>query len=318
VSTAANNVSTCVSEYGSVHALPSHPPLPPIVQMPSNGDAFGHDFVPVWETLWWMNQATDLFPDIGVFRTCQRPVAPAIMLESASFLTDTSTSYVSSHPTSKADPPAGPTAQPVSQPPSPNPEATPTAQPASQSPNPLPPAPTNSPAATILGNGGVTAGGQIITANPTGGLVIDGQTLAPGGPAITVSGTPISLAPGATAIVVGSSTMPIIVGDGNAPTVLTVGGQTIMENPGGAFVIGSQTLAPGGPAITVSGTRISLAPGATDIVIGTSTVPILTGVGQYKGPLANGAVRIDCAWKNELLMGACWAVCLGLYWVVSW
>ena len=37
------------------------------------------------------------------------------------------------------------------------------------------------------------------------------------------------------------------------------------------YIIAGQTLVPGGPPITVSGTRISLAPQATDIIIGTST-----------------------------------------------
>ena len=46
----------------------------------------------------------------------------------------------------------------------------------------------------------VTVGGQIITANPTG-FALEGTTLLPGGKAVTVSGTPISLALAGTLVV---------------------------------------------------------------------------------------------------------------------
>ena len=75
-------------------------------------------------------------------------------------------------------------------------------------------------------------------------------------------------------------------------------------------MVGGQTLVPGGAAITVSGTPISLAPGATRVVIGTSTVPI-----GYTGPMANGAARVDYAWRG-LVAGACLAVWSGFYLVV--
>jgi hypothetical protein len=58
------------------------------------------------------------------------------------------------------------------------------------------------------------------------------------------------------------------------PSALTINGQTIAPNSQGDFVIGTQTLTPGGPAITVSGTPISLAPSATAIVVGGSTTAL--------------------------------------------
>jgi hypothetical protein len=171
--------------------------------------------------------------------------------------------------------------------------------------------------------------GQTITANPTGGFVVGGQTLAPNGAAITISGTPISLASGGSAIVVGSSTVPIA-NSGGKPAVLTVGAQTITANSAGTFVIGGQTLTPGGPAITISGTRVSLAAGATDVVIGTSTLPIGVGgyilnamggpatntaaANGYNGPIANEAGRVDWRWSG-LLMGVYWVVRLAFGWV---
>jgi hypothetical protein len=64
-------------------------------------------------------------------------------------------------------------------------------------------------------------------------IVGDGQTLVPGGPGITVSGTPVSLAPGATRVVVGGSTAglgSVILsglrgGGGSAATATTAGSE---------------------------------------------------------------------------------------------
>jgi hypothetical protein len=87
-----------------------------------------------------------------------------------------------------------------------------------------------------------------------------------------VADTTISLAPGATALVINGRTtlltpsaQPIIT---NAP-LLTIGSQTYTAISGTTFVIGGQTLTPGG-TITVDGTTISLAPGATQLIYGSS------------------------------------------------
>ena len=158
------------------------------------------------------------------------------------------------------------------------------------------------------------------------GFIIGTQILVPGGPAITISGTPISLNPQATALVIGSSTLPIdpvpfitpissapldshalafvigtqtLVPGGPAitisnaplslaaetarlqdspsslrtilPPVLMLAGSVYTEIPTIGFIIGAQTLVPGGSAIIVDGTRLSLAPGATEIIIGSKT-----------------------------------------------
>ena len=110
-----------------------------------------------------------------------------------------------------------------------------------------------------------------------GSFTIAGQTLTPGG-TITVSGTRISLSPSSPATpyaVIGSSTIrlaPATIG----PDVLTVGGQVYTANLLTDFVIAGQILTPGGK-ITVNGTPVSLASGATEAVVGTSTV----GIGGY-------------------------------------
>ena len=116
----------------------------------------------------------------------------------------------------------------------------------------------------------VTIGDSTYTANSNTQIIIDGQTLTPGGQ-IVAGGTTISLSPGASVAVVGSTTQTLehIV---PSPLVesLIFGGSTYTPNSASQFVIGGQTLAPN-EQITVSGTPISLASGASLAVIAGST-----------------------------------------------
>lgn len=84
-------------------------------------------------------------------------------------------------------------------------------------------------------------------------------------------GTTVSLAPGASLAVVGGSTQTL---EHTAPSPvvgsLVFGGSTYTANSASQFVIGGQTLVPN-EQITVSGTPISLAPGASLVVIASST-----------------------------------------------
>ncbi|KAL8705801.1 MAG: hypothetical protein Q9201_001088 [Fulgogasparrea decipioides] len=114
-----------------------------------------------------------------------------------------------------------------------------------------------------------TIAGHIISSLPSGGgILIDGTTLIPGFPAVTVSGTAISLNP--SALVLGTKTIPI-------PSLLPqpiatlTGGETIYRNVDGSAVVGDTTLLPGGPAVTIGRTRYSLA--STALVVGTKTLP---------------------------------------------
>lgn len=121
----------------------------------------------------------------------------------------------------------------------------------------------------------LTINGVIMTPDPASNYIVETQTLRPGGPAITVSGTRISLASGAAAVVVGSETSVLSgimsthavepahhTSDNPQPATLTINGITVTANSASNYVVETQTLRPGGPAITVSGTRISLAPNA--------------------------------------------------------
>ena len=128
----------------------------------------------------------------------------------------------------------------------------------------------------------LTVDDYTLTPNGISEYIIAGQTLFPGALAITVSGTPISLGPDASAIVIESSTIPILPSSNiNKPPLLTIDGITYTPNSASDYIIASQTLIPGGPPITVSGTQLSLFPGASDLVIGTSTIDETAGLGGY-------------------------------------
>jgi hypothetical protein len=131
----------------------------------------------------------------------------------------------------------------------------------------------------------------------TGTTYLIGSILLTPSGSIVIASTTISLAPGATALVINGQTSfispvtePIITN----PPLLTIGSQTHTALSGGGttFIIGGQTLTPGG-GITVDGTTISLASGATQLVYGSagkSTTGVLfpatttlTGVGKVTG-----------------------------------
>lgn len=103
-----------------------------------------------------------------------------------------------------------------------------------------------------------TVGNEVITADSASHYVVDGQTLAPGAPAITVSGTPISLAPSSAYVAVGSSTIPLQDENTLSPSTIVVNGQVITANSASQFVVGGQTVTPGAPAVTIDGTPVSV------------------------------------------------------------
>ncbi len=143
----------------------------------------------------------------------------------------------------------------------------------------------------------ITSGPSVIVAQQNYHIVVDSQTIVAGGPAQTISGTRISLAPSATAIIVGENTVQIPNASNPpltaaAPAVtLTLGSSTyttplslnlvigasnsqFAAAPKPFIVVEGQTLLAGGEAKTISGTRISLAPSATAIVVAGTVIPI--------------------------------------------
>jgi hypothetical protein len=114
---------------------------------------------------------------------------------------------------------------------------------------------------------------------------IGSQTLVAGGPAITVSGAIVSLAPSASALVIGSNTQALspspVTSIPQAPGITLSPNLVLSTDPAATYyyIIGSQTLVPGGPPLTLSGTRVSLAASASALIIGsmTSILPIAAG-----------------------------------------
>ena len=121
-------------------------------------------------------------------------------------------------------------------------------------------------------------GGQSVVLPTLGGdsgVVIGSETASVGGPEITISNTPVSLAP--NHLVVGSSSYALAAVPGSSrPASITIAGQGIIIPTQGASAlnIGSQVIPVDGPAVTISDTPISL--GSSALVVGTSTIPLPT------------------------------------------
>jgi hypothetical protein len=163
-----------------------------------------------------------------------------------------------------------------------------------------PPAPTPPQAPAPI----ITIGGKAYQPDSASHYIIGTQTLLPGGPTITVSETPIAIAPGASALIVGDATSalptpnstpgPVIPAPG-VVAPLIVNGITVTPNGAGAYIVDRQTLAPGGPAITASGghvVSISVDPAASTqalIVDGTKTIVPTQGGSSLGGvPTSTG------------------------------
>ncbi len=115
---------------------------------------------------------------------------------------------------------------------------------------------------------------EISQAGASAGIIVDGQTLTPGG-VITIANTPISLpTSGASVVIGGSYTIPF----GAAQTV-SVGSQALVISQLGtssALVIDGQTIAPGSQAV-INGHTVSFPIQGTDVVIDASTTAGLGG-----------------------------------------
>ena len=115
----------------------------------------------------------------------------------------------------------------------------------------------------------LTVAGQTLTPAPTG-FAVGSQSVLPDGPAVIVDGTTFSLA--SNALIVNGKTTPL-----PSPSVFKVGSQTFTAAPTG-FAVGAQSVIPGGPAVIVDGSTLSLAPSSSGsnafIVINGKTTPL--------------------------------------------
>ena len=144
------------------------------------------------------------------------------------------------------------------------------------------PAPTA--AATFGQSAPPAVGGQAIQQAPGGGVIVAGQTIAQGSQA-TVQGKVISVGPGGLAIGGNNYALP-------TPTAPpTVGGEPVLQAPGGGIILAGQTIAEGSQA-TVEGTVVSVGPTGVVIAGNTHAVPAPTVAGQPIQQFPDGAVIV--------------------------
>ncbi|KAL8989763.1 MAG: hypothetical protein Q9169_008287, partial [Polycauliona sp. 2 TL-2023] len=123
-----------------------------------------------------------------------------------------------------------------------------------------------------------TIGGQTIAQRPNGAVIIDGTTVSLGASPVLISGTPVSLNPSALIIdgtqIISRPTHPPL------SPITTIAGEVLSQNADGAIVIDGQTISAGGPAITLSGTPISISIFVSNqdtyLMQGTHTIPFPT------------------------------------------
>ena len=175
----------------------------------------------------------------------------------------------------------------------------------------LPPNPTPDPTfLSMLSAAGIsfkstdpvlTVDGKIYTANTASQYLIGTQTLVPGGPTITVNNIPyaLDLSPSLTALISAGSTIPLEptqapvakllsmlsaagLGSGSADLILTIDGKTYTANTASQYLIGTQTLIPGGPAITINDIpyALILSPSLTALISASSTIPLASSPTQ--------------------------------------
>ncbi|KAK4977369.1 hypothetical protein LTR28_007189 [Elasticomyces elasticus] len=126
----------------------------------------------------------------------------------------------------------------------------------------------------------ITLGSQSFTVLPatTSAIVIASQTLVPGGAPITVSGQTISLGSSSGEVVVNGHTSTLqSPTSANTPAVITVGSQVLSYTPVAStgYMIGSHTVYPFGPAVTIAGQTVSIAASGSGIVVNGQTSPLV-------------------------------------------
>lgn len=159
----------------------------------------------------------------------------------------------------------------------------------------------------------VTAGSSpvVVKPAPSGGSFIIGDWTVSPGQTVTVSNTPIVVQVDAShtnAVIGGTQTVPLIPADSQiteAPVFLPVAlGNGVKATPlsrlnyepnaviPAGYVIDSQTLLPGGPAITISGVAYSLLPSATQLVVNGQTTTLHPSYGTLFTTVSPGPLTL--------------------------
>jgi hypothetical protein len=128
----------------------------------------------------------------------------------------------------------------------------------------------------------LTIGSSVYTANSNSKYYIDINILVPGAQPITIGNAPYSLALLVIELVVGANTIPLSLPVQNtinqlipSPPLITTEIQGYTVNSALSYVVGSQTLIPGGQAVTINAVPYSLAPSATVFLSGGSTISFI-------------------------------------------
>ena len=155
----------------------------------------------------------------------------------------------------------------------------------------------------------LNVGHQTFSAS-AGGFKIADTSVLPGSAAVTISGTAVSLGSSGQ-LVVGSQTIALPTPYTSIPNVVTVKGQAVSANPSG-FVLDGKSVLPGGSAVIVGGTPVTLGTDGVLDVGGSKT--ILTGatgsgVATYLG--SSAAVDTVSLWCKLITMSvALWSVAI--------
>ena len=152
-------------------------------------------------------------------------------------------------------------------------------------------------AGQIASPGALWAGNVAFTPLLSGSAIVGSSTLSLSGPAVTSSGSVVSLVSGG--LVVGSTTYAFAT-PASSPvdssttqeipisTALVVAGQSFTANPS-AFLVNGTTISAGGPGVTLSGTPVSLDKSG-NLAVGTSTVTVES---TSIGPAATSVVAFE-------------------------
>ena len=130
----------------------------------------------------------------------------------------------------------------------------------------------------------ITLGSQVYTAVAASvpPLVIASRTLIPGGGDITISGTVFSLPSDATGSIVINGQTTAFATYTSGRLGLSIGSQQLSFTAlSSGIVIASQTLYPGGPAVTVQGETLSVPSDGTAVVVRSGTSTSTEGLGAY-------------------------------------
>ena len=148
--------------------------------------------------------------------------------------------------------------------------------------------PTPPPATPSSPNRILTTAGQTVTLLDTSAAIVDGTVLSIGGPAKTLSGTTLSLAP--AALIINGQNYRFTTTHTTPPPALALNTLT------NAILIDGTTLSAGAPALTLSGTTLTLVSGTAGLylsALGPSTLSMPVTAGESMTVSPTGQLLIE-------------------------